>query len=179
MARLVRPLFAVLLLSLAACQSMRANQTRWHRDHDVPAGAVVRLERAVAFPADRANVYIQDGQVRPYGGVDLYSPHCELIIRGDISHARRVAPDTFEIYRSVQEINPIYGMQTSGSASLPGTGESRAMFQTTMYLRSKRQPHVSQLVCGHWVYGSSDDYLTVAQIRAVLGKLMVLKVPGR
>ena len=179
MARLVRLLFAVLLLSLAACQSIRENQARWHRTHDVPAGSMVSLERAVAFPADRANVYIQDGQVRPYGSVDLYSPHCELIVRADISHARTVAPDTFEIYRSVQEINPIYGMQTSGSASFPGTGESRAMFQTTMYLRSKRQPHVHKLVCGHWVYASSDDYLTVAQIRAVLGKLMVLRLPGR
>ena len=179
MARLVRLLFALLLLSLAACQSIRENQARWHRTHDVPAGSMVSLERAVAFPADRANVYIQDGQVRPYGSVDLYSPHCELIVRDDISHARTVAPDTFEIYRSVQEINPIYGMQTSGSATFPGAGESRAMFQTTMYLRSKRQPHVYQLVCGHWVYASSDDYLTVAQIRAALGKLMVLRLPGR
>ena len=178
MARFVRLAFAALLLSLAACQSLRENQARWHRAHDVPPGAVAILERAVEFPTERANVYIQDGQVRPYGGVDLYSPHCELIIRGDISHARTVSPDTFEIYRSVQEINPIYGMQTSGSATFPGAGESRAMFQTTMYLRSKSQPHVYQLVCGQWVYGSSDDYLTVAQIRAVLGNLIVLNLQG-
>ncbi len=176
----VRHVFVALaMVTLPACQSLRENQSQWHRAHDVPAGSTVSLARVIDIPAGRANVFIQGGKVQSYHATDLYSPYCELVLRGDLNRARTVQPDTFEIYRSVQEVNPIYGAQTSGVADVLGSGESRQMYQTTMYLQSKRQPQVYQLVCGHWVYASSDDYLTVAQIRSVLGKLFMLNLAGR
>lgn len=167
----------VLMLSLAACQTTAWEGNENSPYYTVPAGTPLTLHREVVVPADRVDVYLQDGRVRAYAEVNPYHPFCSLEVRRRLDTPQTVAPGEFRVVKTVQEI--IQTMRVPGVRLASGGSPSFEIYNTVLELRSDRQPQVAHLACAHWVYPPQQRHLTVNEMRRALGELMTLRLPGK
>ncbi len=166
------------ILFLSACQSVDTRNENSPYSQ-IPAGATLILNKNIDIPADKAAVYIQNGQLLfASGQIHEYDPHCKLEMRAIKGTPQPVKADRFTVTRVRQE--SVFGMAESIQLADAGGSPSPAqeMYSTLLDLRSDRQPEVFRLTCQRW----EDRYralpLSVAQIRGTLSDLFTLKLPG-
>lgn len=174
--------------ALAGCQALEENRAAYSRLHDIPAGSTLELHAPVEIPADKRNVYIQNGEHVAYWHLDQWYPYCELILRGLPAHERQVHPDTFVIERSQRYYDmhgdvraPMLaglgvGFEFGVGAANGGDdgGPSPWLYITELQLRSQRNPAVEKLLCGHLQDPPLAEYLTIDQVRKAMGDLFTL-----
>lgn len=156
----------------------------------IPPGSTLMLTRDLTIPAERASLFVQGGEVRPYADVNSYYPHCRLEVERVLDTPQVVKADTFVIEKIVRQDIPRLADARIGALDAAGDGNrgNRLVtasdagdagtwtYATHFRLRSARQPEVRELTCQDWEDPVRAVHLTLRQIRQALGGLFVLQL---
>ncbi|KPK37125.1 MAG: hypothetical protein AMJ69_12510 [Gammaproteobacteria bacterium SG8_47] len=181
----LRPLAVLVLGTLVAvgCQSAPVDRER-STSFTIPTGTVLVLNQELTIPGETASVLIQEGKVALDNKVRRYHPHCRLEVRERKPQAQTIQPDSFVVTRvrdfyEVVQSGPLRLAQldTPHPAIVVASDASPTWnYITELRLESERQPNVFQLQCMQWNAPPNDDYVTVEQIRGVLGEIITLEL---
>lgn len=156
----------------------------------LPVGSILRLTQTITIPADRSYMYIANGELKKlknYNTVDIYHPYCTIHFREESSETRLIRPDSFEVIK-IKEWERDFGsilnkykryIEGGGNRFVKTSisddgGPSIVMHATIISLRSKNQPEVNELVCGHWNDAWELEPLTLQEMKSALGGLIVI-----
>jgi len=177
--------FALGTLLILGCESTpvdRESSTAFK----IPAGTKLVVNQELIIPAETASILIQDGKVAAGKKVRHYHPHCRLEVRDRKEQPQSVQPDTFVAVK-VLDFYEVVLARPLQVAQLGTTDQGIMVAQdaspsfnyiTELRLESESQPNVSRLQCMKWNVPPDSDYVTVEEIRAVLGDLMTIELPG-
>lgn len=144
-----------------------------------PDGSTLTLNKKLSIPPCHAGVYLQYGKVVEKSLINVRYANCKFEVKDVKETPQTVIPDIFEIYKTgldteiVLYKNALVASIFSFSGSASPIAE---VYLTTWYLRSTNQTNVLYLSCEHWEDPANGVYLTVTQIRQVLGDIMTLQI---
>ena len=149
--------------------------------YKIPVASSLVLHNDIIIPADKAAVFIQNGEVKTFRDIDKYYPYCKFEIRTIKETNQIIKADTFIIHRSTTDETIVQKPQSMFRrvSEDGGGGPSFIEMFRVMYLRSEQQPDVLRLSCGHRAISPHYVHLTVSEVRKALGKLMTLNEPGK
>ncbi len=161
--------FAVPLLVslLAGCQSAPVDPHDSHRV-GIAEGAEIVLHEGHLLDGSSQRIVIEGGKFRDRQ--DRYDNYCYFVVEVDDSNSvrpSRLMPDTFRVAK-VQKVKNWVGAYPIRVASFKG---DTFFMDWVMHLQSVKQPFVTKLVCGVYADPFDYNYLTINQIKAVLGGL--------
>ena len=172
------------LLALVGCSSLA-----W-QDGDgaysrVPVGSVVRVERRIPIERDRARAWLRGDRVSMGSGSNR--PICGIEVRQlDRDAVQYVQPGEFRVRRvqnmwtEVVLVPPARDGQVRFRLADMGGGGTPMIYEGYhLWLESEDQPNVMRLTC----IGIFDEMWearppTIEEIRASLGRLATLEIPG-
>ena len=183
---LVRGPLIILLGFLSACQYDPV-KTETSPYYTAPIGSQLVLNQTLKIPAHYASVYIQGGEIMTYGKVDHYYPNCELELSTVSEKPQQVVPDSFTIYKVVQDNQTVSQgpvkvaglgllMLASGGGGGGDGGSDLDEYSTIMYIRSDLQPEVLSLNCQHWEDQTDTGHLSIQQVKTTLGNIFDLRL---
>ncbi len=179
---------SLMLLFLSGCsQVVSMGDPAWRA---LQSGGELVLHQVVTIPANRASVFIQQGEVI-IGGRNRYQPFCELVVRDLKASVQTIQPDTFSIIhvkgqtlfvqrQQVLQLAALDSFRLAADSSGDGDLPPDVTETFRMKLSAPRQPHVVLLICG----GEEDNLVayaeppTLAQMRAALGAVATLRLDG-
>jgi len=173
---------------ISAC-SVPVNTPSPSIKNGLPVGSILRLTKTITIPADRSCMYIANGelkQLKNYNTVDIYYPYCTIHFNHESPQKRQIKPDSFEVIK-IEEWERDFGrilnkykryVRGGGTRFIKSSsdtdGPSIVMHATIISLRSKNQPEVNELVCGHWNDAWELKPLTLQEMKTALGGLIVI-----
>lgn len=170
-------------LLLAALASVVACSPTVTKDQDsyfysVPVGSKLHLNQEIIIQANLGRTYFQYGKAVKKKELNLYYPHCSITINTLSERDTIIKPATFEIYKVVddEQYTQRYIMYAS-IASFDGDGGSDIVGAVShYYLRSASEPDVRTLECLQWNSRKDVEYLSINEIRKVLGSTFNLEL---
>lgn len=179
--KVLRTTFLLLAaVSLSGCLSGNEVREEYGKNQFIDLqGGQLELKTAIQVPAERARVFLQNGEVG--GGVDDYQPQCNFEIHSVLHQGVTIAPDVFEIARVQQVLAPVVLAQPIRVADgMDGDGPSALFAGYHLWLNSPLQPEVMRLTCYGTFAEPGPDLQppTVKEIRKVLGSLAELRYPN-
>jgi len=152
----------VTVIALSACQGA-AEYAQALAESSVPVGSRLILNQSLSIPSDTAHVRLQSGEIRSAGAIKQYYPNCNFRLRTRTDAPQKLEPDTFIIFKVE------YGKDIVA-------GDNVQRYYSEMHLRSEKQPNVFMLACQQWNKPPDSSYVTVDQIRVVLGEIFILEL---
>jgi len=131
----------------------------------VPVGSRVTLHQELPVEPNLLGVFIQNGKIIKSAETLRYYPYCKLELFSLSEVARKIAPDEFEITKTVQDENLMTyreaGPDTVAASTYSGGMRRRILsdaggdaggptlqpFATRMDLKSAKQPDAFRLIC--------------------------------
>lgn len=176
-----RPIFLIALFIglLNSCQSsVVKNEASGYR---VPAGSTIIVHQDIQLISGKSKAIIQGGRlVETLEFGDLFFPHCIFEVGKGVLMPRLIKAGKYRVDRvNHRDDTRIYQKLVHASQIIADGGEFIDYLHVTeLVLSSPGQTNALKLVCQH-----SDsiltDYLGVEQIRAALGKIASLELPGQ
>jgi hypothetical protein len=168
---------------LNACQSIANQRAQYERVYGVPVGSKAMLNQDLQVPAHKARVYIQGGRAIAFSELNQYYPHCIVEMSVPKNIPQVISVDIFDIYKVVRSVDMTAGAGGVVFAALAlnggDDGPSPQFYGTEMFLKSKTQPDVVKLTCGHMEDPTIAEYLTVTEIKNALGGVFTLELAPR
>jgi hypothetical protein len=185
---MVRAILLTVVLLLSAC--MADYYKKYQGDVDspyylVPVGSTLVQNQDVVIPPNTASTYFQGGVTMPQSQVNQYHPFCKFEVLKVKDSAQTIKADTYVIKKVVQErTDSVDAGQIRLAALSDGMGTMvggiygtvTITLVTRMFLHSDKQPDVYGLSCGHWVYPSTGQHLTIHEMRTALGGVFTLQL---
>jgi len=169
---------------LSACQSAYLPDGRPDENsilYEVSAGARLVIHRDLVVPAYHYAIFLQDGKVHDFSGINKYDTYCAFSVDGPSDPRKAIASGTYvvdEVYRQllfqVAQARP--GFVKTGTRN-DGFEDWRVM-ATIMKLSSTQSLMALKAVCATWGLPQDMDRLTVAGIRRSLGDVARLDLPA-
>ncbi|MBC8212002.1 MAG: hypothetical protein H8E21_13150 [Gammaproteobacteria bacterium] len=174
---------AGLLLVLSACQPLIYGDPFDAPTLKVPLGSLLQLHQALNFEPGYSRSFIQSGKALTYQQLEAYQPFCQFL-RYEPPQAletlRTMQADTFRVTRSRQEeeVEGLSGFGVMISLGSIGLGDSRGLqkLSAVLKIKSESQPEIVELRCSVYDQPYQWNYLSVNQIKAILGSLVTLKL---
>lgn len=139
----------------------------------LPLITTVTLNEPFHIRADRANEYIQYGEIKPYDKIVEYYPHCFFELRSVSETARTVSPEIF-IVTKISRDRFMAGFRRIMVAG--GGGDYNPVMSTTQIsLHSDTQPEVFRLSCRQLDEPYLARHVSLQQMRETLGELFTLE----
>lgn len=177
----MRLMILLAVVFLGACQnSSTVRETTGANRFVLLEGAELVLKQNLSVGAERARVFLQNGEVR--SGFDSYQPHCAFEI-SSINHGGvAIEADTFVISRVQGSIQPVVSVEPVKVAALwladglGGGGSSSYYSGYHFWLSSPNQPGVRRMTC-YGVYAQPYELYppTLEEIRQVLGSIAEIR----
>ena len=171
------------LLLLAGCDYIAETSRTYHLQHDIPDGSVLVVEQPLQVAPGRRDIYIQYGRVQPFGGIDRFYPHCEIVLRHLSDDARVLSPGRYEIFSAGPYVDRYTLGPTATQLTSLGLGGDPPpypqLYATRMKLRGPAGSDVDEMICGELFEPAEARYPGIDDIRAVLGELARLQIVGR
>lgn len=175
-------LFCVSFL-FPACSSRQTGNLEHRVGYYPPILSKIILKQTLNVGADKAGLYIQDGQTKG-SSHSRFKPFCYIRFLNVKQTPRTIQPDTFTIKSSRIETRLIaknkpfstpYGMI---SYRLADSTPSDILEVITMRIVSAKQPSVYLLECGGVENSPSQvEPPTIANMRSAMGNIMSLQLP--
>ena len=146
--------------------------------YSVPVGSVLQLIQDFPIKARTARSFMQGGRIVQERELNIYYPHCSLLTNTLQDYDRTIKPTRFEIYRVVddEEHARRYVQYAARLIGFGSDGPSIIGQSSYYYLRSADEPDVRSLICLQWGSPESVKYLSINQVRAVLGDIFTLHI---
>lgn len=169
-------LVLITTMDLTAC-SYPVTKDKNSYFYSVPVGTTLTLNKEIIIPANLARRYFQNGESMNEKGIDIYYPHCNILMNTLAEYSRTIKPTVFEIYRVIDEEEhaqrPVYFASTNSSGV---GGPSIIAYSTYYYLRSKNKSDVRSLECLQWGDPYDVEYLSINEIKKSLGDYFTLDI---
>jgi len=78
------------MLALAACSSAVKDPDSYL--YSIPVGSTLILNKEITIPANRARRYFQNGKAVCKKDIDIYYPHCSLLMNTLVDYERVIKP---------------------------------------------------------------------------------------
>ena len=169
-------LISGILLALAACSSAPVKDPDSFL-YSVPVGSKLILNKEITIPADLARRYFQNGKAMLKNDVNLYYPHCSILMNTLMDNQRVIKPTVFEIYKIID--NQEYAQRRVQFAGIPlgnVDGPTIIGYAGYYYLRSIDEPDVRSLECAQWNEPVSVRYLSINEVKKALGEYFSLQI---
>lgn len=146
--------------------------------YSVPVGSVLELNQDFPIRAHTARSYMQSGRTVEESELNIYYPHCSLLTNTLQNYHRVIKPTRFEIYRVVddEEHAQRYMQYAARLFGFDSDGPTIIGQSSYYYLRSADEPDVRSLICVQWGSPESVEYLSINQVRGVLGDIFTLRI---
>ncbi|HEY9200836.1 MAG TPA: hypothetical protein VIQ81_04480 [Gammaproteobacteria bacterium] len=146
--------------------------------YSVPVGSVLELKQDFPVKAQTARTFMQSGRIVEERALNIYYPHCSLRTNTLHDYDRIIKPTRFEIYRVVddEEHAQRYLQYAARLFGFGSDGPTIIGQSSYYYLRSADEPDVRSLICLQWGSPESVKYLSINQVRAVLGGIFTLHI---
>lgn len=187
-------MLVVSMMIVTGCQTTDYTGDEDSFHYRIPVGSTLTLNQALTIPADRSSIYLFRGKVVTYHNVDIYYPHCELILEKVSNRTRTVKPDTFiitrvndwEDYRAqnrqyLVDASIVSDSRISGGIAIGAGGDggpSIIKYATIISLQSNSQPDVKEILCAQW--GDMGRWgvkpVTIYETRQAIGKIFTLNI---
>lgn len=176
----MRPLINILaafsLVFLVACSSTPVKDTSSFL-YSVPEGSTLTLNQSITIPAHLARRFFQGGQPTLEKHINIYYPHCSIVMNTLADHERTLKPTVFEIVRvqDNEEEASRYILYANRTMVL-GDGPLIIGKSTYYYLQSRDEPDVRSMECIQWNDPYSVKYLSIDEVRKSLGNYFTLRL---
>lgn len=170
------------LALVSGCDYIAQSNRDYRAHHEIPDGSVLVLPEALPIAAGRRDIYLQNGELRPFGRVDRYYPYCEIVLRRLSDAPRSMPAGAYTIHGAGPYIDP-HGVQngtwyTAGFGFGGDPAPSPQLFATRMMLAGPPGSDAQRMVCGAWFDPTEGRYPTLSEIRSALGNFARLELPG-
>ena len=146
----------------------------------VKPGSILKLNKAVTISPPEAGVRFQNGKIAE-NKYDQWHPNCRLEMRDPATTNQVVEPDEFTItqvgieYQFVQS-EPIRLAAVGISFVGGGASPTAERMRTNFFLQSKKQPHVTRLICQHWENPEDSRHLMLNEIEQAVGEYFTFQL---
>lgn len=163
------------LLALTACSSVPEKDPDSFL-YSIPVGSKLTLNKEITIPANLARRYFQNGNAMMKNDVDIYYPHCSLLMNTLVDYERIIEPTIFEIYKIVDDQEYAQRRTYAAGRSLGSIdGPTIIGYTSYYYLRSTEEPDVRSLECAQWNDPVSVRYLSINEVKNALGEYFSLQ----
>jgi len=153
------------------------------KDHDsyfysVPVGSKLVLNKAITIPANLARRYFQYGKPMKKNDVDIYYPHCSILMNTLVDYERTIKPTVFEIYKVIDE-DDYYAQRYIYFAANFFTGidgPTIVGYASFYYLRTAEDSDVRNLECVQWNDPYEIEFLSINEVKKSLGDYFTLQI---
>jgi len=163
-------------LALAACSTPIAKNYN-SIFYSVPVNSTLTLNKDITIPANLARRFFQNGKAIKESDVNIYYPHCSILMDTLVDYERTIKPTTFKIYKILDDEQEarLYIKFASNFIKV-NDGPIIVGFVSYYYLRSANNPDINSLECVQWNDPYIDEYLTVNEIKKSLGDYFTLQI---
>lgn len=173
----------ICLLALSSCSTWSTGDRENLLGYYPPAASKIILHKPLKVRADRAGLYIQDGQNKG-GAHSRFEPFCYIRFVNVKQAPRVIQPDIFYVSSShlearlVASRNQFQTPYRTISYRLIDDTPSDIVEVVTMRIVSAKQPSVYLLECGGVENAPAElEPPTITDIRRAMGNLMTLQLP--
>lgn len=168
-----------LLLLLAGCAATPAGPDS--PGYAYPAQTRLMQRQSLPVEADAASVRMQGGRVVARNAVQEHNPYCVLELDRVDAAPRRLEPATYAVERVTRQMRTFAAAPARVAANDDGGSLSHLYYQTVFRL-VPNAAGAGWLTCMHnqppGASGAYERHLTLAEIRAALGDLIHIELPG-
>ena len=163
-------------LALSACSTPVVKDPNSYL-YSVPVGSMLSLNKAISIPANLARRYFQAGKAVRKSDINIYYPHCSLLVNTLLEVERTIQPTLFEIYRvqDEEELAQRY-VQYASAFFTWDDGPTIVGNASYYYLRSADAPDVRSLECIQWNDPVDVEYLSINEVKKSLGDYFTLEL---
>ena len=144
--------------------------------YSVPVGSTLRLNKAISIPANLARRYFQAGKAVRKSDINIYYPHCSLLVNTLLEVERTIQPTVFEIYRVQDEEELAQRYVQYASTFFAWDGPTIVGYASYYYLHSADAPDVRSLECIQWNDPVDVEYLSINEVKKSLGDYFTLEL---
>ena len=164
------------LITLTACSSDPVKDPDSYL-YSVPVGSKLTLNKEITIPANLARRYFQNGRVILKKEVDIYYPHCSILMNTLVDYDRVIKPTVFEIYKVEDEHDYVQRPVYVASRLLGNIdGPIIIGYASLYYLRSVDASDVRSLECAQWNDPVDVEYLSINEIKKSLSEYFSLQI---
>lgn len=160
--------YCLLILLLAGCQATPALRPTY--DEPVYSVTEIVLNEPLRVRPNRANEYIQYGEVLPYKDITDYYPYCVISLKAISETGLTLQPGTFKVSRVYRDTT----MAGHEQIQVAGGDWGFIMSSTYFYLESDEQPGIHALVCERLDESYHASHVSLEEIRLTLDGLFTL-----
>jgi hypothetical protein len=145
--------------------------------YSVPVGSKLILNKEITIPENLARRYFQNGRAIQKNELNIYYPHCSILMNILVDYERVIKPTVFEIY--VVEDQRDYAQRPVYVASniLNNIdGQTIIGYASLYYLRSPDEPDVRSLECVRWDNPVHIQFLSINEVKKALGQYFRLEI---
>lgn len=173
-------MISTVALLLSGCQSFLALQA-WPPPYSLPQGSSISINQELKVSPHAVSVWIQYAKVVNRKHVNDYNPNCHFEFYTLLPVERTIQKDQVTIRKFVntQDYVSSGAIRYASLVDVNGDGNApmAAIYTTSIYLKSEKQPDLFRLVCEHWEDPASGTYLTIEQIQETLGAIATFHEP--
>jgi len=163
-------------LSISSCSNSNIKDPDSYL-YSVPVGSVLSLNKTITIPANLARRFFQDGKPVLEKDINIYYPHCSLLMNTLTDVERTIKPAIFEIYKVQDEIDTTQRyLYFASIATRYNDGPSIVGYASYYYLRSASVPDVRSLECIQWNDPVNAEYLSINEVKKSLGDYFTLTI---
>lgn len=163
-------------LALTACSSHTTKDPDSYL-YSVPVGSKLILNKEITIPANLARRYFQNGKAVMKKDINIYYPHCSLLMETLVDFERTIQPAEFEIYKVSDDQDyvqrPVYLV---ANILTNIDGPTIIAYASYYFLQSSENPDVRSLECVQWNDPVNVEYLSINQVKKALGEYFSLKI---
>ncbi len=169
-------------LMLSSLSAITACSTPPVKDPDsflysVPIGSKLILNKEITIPANLARRYFQNGRAIQKNEVDIYYPHCSILMNTLVDYERTIKPTLFEIYNVEDQRDYAQRrMYVAGSFLNNIDGQTITGYASLYFLRSPDEPDVRSLECVRWDAPLHIQFLSINEVKKALGEYFSLEI---
>ncbi|MDH5611294.1 MAG: hypothetical protein OEY66_02400 [Gammaproteobacteria bacterium] len=164
------------LLILSACSSNPVKDPDSHL-YSVTVGSTLTLNKEITIPANLARGYFQNGKAVLKNEIDLYHPHCSLLMNTLVDYERIIKPTVFEIYKVEDDHDYVQLPVYVASRLLTNIdGPAVIAYASIYYLRATDNVDVRSLECAQWDDPVNVEYLSINEVKKSLGEYFSLQL---
>ena len=164
------------LLALTACSSAPVKDPDSYL-YSVPVGSKLSLNKEITIPANLARRYFQNGKAVLKKDINIYYPHCSILMNTLVDYERVIKPTVFEIYKVEDDHDYVQRPVYLASNFLGNIdGPTIIAYASLYYLRSTDVPEVRSLECAQWNDPVNVEYLSINEVKKALGQYFSLQI---
>lgn len=145
--------------------------------YSVPVGSKLILNKEITIPANLARRYFQNGRAIQKNELNIYYPHCSILMNTLVDYERVIKSTVFNIYKVEDQRDYAQRRVYVASSFLSNMdGPTIIGYASLYYLRSPDEPDVRSLECVRWDDPVHIQFLSINEVKKTLGVYFSLEI---